>query len=66
MTGVTFPALVALATLTGLVAAGTLGGSAGVSRRKSGVTLTFWLITLVTSVLVGFGLYRVFALALGG
>ena len=40
--------------------------NAGVSRRKIGVTLAFWVITLVTSVAIGFGLYRVFAFALGG
>jgi hypothetical protein len=36
-----------------------------VSRRKIGVTLAFWLLTLVTSVAVGFGVYRAFASLLG-
>ncbi|WP_135303535.1 inorganic phosphate transporter [Haloarcula amylovorans] len=51
--------------ISGVIGGGLAGGSAGVSRRKIGVTLGFWLITLVTSVAVGFGLYRVFAAALG-
>jgi hypothetical protein len=29
------------------------------------VTLLFWVLTLVTSVAVGFGLYRLFATVLG-
>jgi phosphate/sulfate permease len=41
------------------------GGSAGVSRRKIGVTVGFWLITLVTSVAIGFGVYQVLKAALG-
>ena len=51
--------------ISGVIGGGLAGGSAGVSRRKIGVTLAFWLITLVTSVAIGFGLYRAFALALG-
>jgi hypothetical protein len=30
------------------------------------VTLAFWLITLVSSVAVGYGVYRLFAAVLGG
>ncbi len=52
--------------LSGVIGGGLAGGSAGVSRRKIGVTLVFWIITLTSSILVGFGLYRVFAIILGG
>ena len=52
--------------ISGVIGGGLAGGSAGVSRRKIGVTLAFWLITLVTSILIGFGLYRAFAAVLGG
>jgi len=45
-----------------VIGGGPAGGSAGVSKRKIGVTLTFWVVTLVA---IGFGLYRVFATALG-
>ena len=51
--------------ISGVIGGGLAGGSAGVSRRKIGVTLAFWLITLVTSTAIGFGLYRVFATLLG-
>jgi phosphate/sulfate permease len=52
--------------ISGIIGGGLAGGSAGVSNRKIGVTLAFWLITLVSSVAVGFGLYRAFASVLGG
>ncbi|WP_424018486.1 inorganic phosphate transporter [Halorientalis pallida] len=51
--------------ISGVIGGGLAGGSAGVSRRKIGVTLTFWILTLITSVGVGFGLYRVLAAVLG-
>ena len=51
--------------ISGVIGGGLAGGSAGVSRRKIGVTVAFWLITLVASVAIGFGLYRAFAVALG-
>ncbi|AZH24845.1 inorganic phosphate transporter [Haloplanus aerogenes] len=51
--------------ISGVIGGGLAGGSAGVSRRKIGVTLVFWVITLVSSIAVGFGLYRVFAAVLG-
>jgi len=51
--------------ISGVIGGGLAGGSAGVSRRKIGVTVTFWLLTLVTSVAVGFVVYRAFAAALG-
>ena len=51
--------------ISGVIGGGLAGGSAGVSKRKVGVTVAFWLLTLVTSVAVGFGLYRAFAAALG-
>ena len=51
--------------ISGVIGGGLAGGSAGVSRRKIGVTLAFWLITLVSSTAIGFGLYRLFATVLG-
>ncbi|MFB6184135.1 MAG: anion permease [Haloarculaceae archaeon] len=51
--------------ISGVIGGGLAGGSAGVSRRKVGVTLTFWVLTLVTSVAVGFGVYRAFSTVLG-
>ncbi|WP_459193545.1 inorganic phosphate transporter [Halosimplex sp. J119] len=51
--------------ISGVIGSGLAGGSAGVSRRKIGVTLAFWIITLVASIAIGFGLYRVFAAVLG-
>lgn len=51
--------------ISGVIGGGVAGGSAGVSRRKIGVTLAFWAITLVSSIAIGFGLYRVFAAVLG-
>jgi phosphate/sulfate permease len=51
--------------ISGVVGGGLAGGSAGVSRRKIGVTLGFWVLTLVASVGIGFGLYRLFATVLG-
>ena len=50
--------------ISGVIGGGLAGGSAGVSRRKIGVTLGFWIITLVTSVAIGFGLYRALAFVL--
>ncbi|WP_276260143.1 inorganic phosphate transporter [Haloglomus litoreum] len=51
--------------ISGVIGGGLAGGSAGVSRRKIGVTLTFWVLTLGCSVGVGFGVYRAFATVLG-
>ena len=51
--------------ISGVIGGGLAGGSAGVSRRKIGVTLTFWIITLVCSILIGFGIYQVFTTVLG-
>jgi phosphate/sulfate permease len=51
--------------ISGVIGGGLAAGSAGVSRRKILVTVAFWLLTLVTSVGVGFGLYRAFAAVLG-
>ena len=51
--------------LSGVIGGGLAGGSAGVSRRKIGVTITFWLLTLGSSVVVGYGLYQVFAMIVG-
>ncbi|ELY65259.1 inorganic phosphate transporter [Natrinema versiforme] len=52
--------------LSGVIGGGLAGGSAGVSRRKIGVTVTFWLLTLASSVVVSYGLYRLFAAVIGG
>jgi len=52
--------------ISGVIGGGLAGGSAGVSRSKIGWTVAFWLITLVSSMAVGFALYRVFAAVLGG
>ncbi|ELY84509.1 inorganic phosphate transporter [Natrinema altunense] len=52
--------------LSGVIGGGLAGGSAGVSRRKIGVTITFWLVTLSSSVVVSYGLYRLFASVIGG
>ncbi len=52
--------------LSGVIGGGLAGGSAGVSRRKIAVTITFWLVTLGSSVLVSYGLYRVLASVIGG
>jgi len=52
--------------ISGVIGGGLAGGSAGVSRRKIGVTVAFWIVTLVTSILLGFGLYRAFDAVLGG
>jgi len=51
--------------ISGVIGGGLAGGSAGVSRRKIGVTLAFWLVTLVASIAIGFGLYQAFAAGLG-
>ncbi|ELY78945.1 inorganic phosphate transporter [Natrinema pallidum] len=52
--------------LSGVIGGGLAGGSAGVSRRKIGVTITFWLVTLSSSVVVSYGLYRLFASVIRG
>ena len=52
--------------LSGIIGGGLAAGSAGVSRRKIGTTIVFWLVTLGGSGLVGFALYRGLAVILGG
>ncbi|WP_126664096.1 inorganic phosphate transporter [Haloterrigena salifodinae] len=52
--------------LSGVIGGGLAGGSAGVSRRKIGVTITFWLLTLGSSTAVGYGLYRLLTAVIGG
>ncbi|WP_435347565.1 anion permease [Haloarchaeobius sp. HRN-SO-5] len=52
--------------ISGVIGGGLAGGSAGVSRKKIATTLVFWVLTLVTSIAVGFGVYRAFAFVLGG
>lgn len=51
--------------ISGVIGGGLAAGSAGVSRRKIGVTLLFWVLTLSTSIGIGFGLYRLFTTVLG-
>ncbi|WP_238479974.1 inorganic phosphate transporter [Natranaeroarchaeum sulfidigenes] len=51
--------------ISGVIGGGLAAGSAGVSRRKIGVTLAFWLITLSTSIVIGFGLYQLLSTVLG-
>ncbi len=51
--------------ISGVIGGGLAAGSAGVSRRKIGVTIAFWAITLSTSIAIGYGLYRVFSTLLG-
>jgi phosphate/sulfate permease len=51
--------------ISGVIGGGLAAGSAGVSRRKIAVTVAFWLLTLVASVAVGFGLVRVASAILG-
>jgi len=51
--------------ISGVIGGGLAAGAAGVSRRKIGVTVSFWLLTLLFSVGIGFGLYRVFSTVLG-
>ncbi|WP_253738488.1 inorganic phosphate transporter [Halohasta salina] len=51
--------------ISGVIGGGLAAGSAGVSRRKIGVTLGFWVITLVGSIAIGFGLYRGLSTLLG-
>ena len=51
--------------ISGVIGGGLAAGSAGVSRRKIGVTVGFWLITLAGSIGIGFGLYRALSGLLG-
>ncbi|WP_229112174.1 inorganic phosphate transporter [Halapricum desulfuricans] len=51
--------------ISGVIGGGLAAGSAGVSRRKIGVTVLFWILTLGTSVAVGYGIYTVFSTVLG-
>jgi phosphate/sulfate permease len=51
--------------ISGVIGGGLAGGSAGVSQRKIAVTLLFWLVTLVASTAIGYGLYWLFAAVLG-
>ncbi len=51
--------------ISGVIGGGLAAGSAGVSRRKIGVTIAFWVLTLGTSIGLGFGLYRLVSSVLG-
>ncbi|TYL39740.1 anion permease [Natronococcus pandeyae] len=51
--------------LSGVIGGGLAAGSAGVSKRKIGVTIVFWLSTLGSSIVVGYGLYQVLAVVVG-
>ena len=43
--------------ISGVIGGGLAAGTAGVSRRKIGVTVGFWLITLAGSITLGYVLY---------
>ncbi|WP_049998504.1 inorganic phosphate transporter [Halococcus sediminicola] len=51
--------------ISSVIGSGLVVGSAGVSARKIGFTVLAWLVSLVGAGLVGFGFYRVLALATG-
>ena len=51
--------------ISGVIGGGLAAGTAGVSRRKILVTVSFWLLTLLTSIGIGFGVYRALSLLLG-
>ncbi len=51
--------------ISGVIGGGLAAGSAGVSRRKIGVTVGFWVITLVTSVATGYGVNTAFHAVFG-
>jgi len=51
--------------LSGVIGGGLAAGSAGVSRRKIGVTLLFWVLTLGSSIALGFGVYWALSTGLG-
>ncbi|GAB3691854.1 inorganic phosphate transporter [Salinarchaeum chitinilyticum] len=51
--------------ISGVIGGGLAAGSAGVSRRKIGVTVAFWLITLAGSLATGYGLYQLLTVLLG-
>ena len=51
--------------ISGVIGGGLAAGTAGVSRRKIGVTIGFWLLTLATSIGIGYGLYQLFSTVLG-
>ncbi|MDJ1434045.1 inorganic phosphate transporter [Halostagnicola sp. A-GB9-2] len=51
--------------ISGVIGGGLAAGTAGVSRRKIAVTITFWVLTLTSSIVIGFGLYRLFSTLLG-
>jgi phosphate/sulfate permease len=50
--------------ISGVIGGGLAAGSAGVSRRKLLTTVVFWVLTLFTSVAIGYGVYQVFAFVL--
>jgi phosphate/sulfate permease len=52
--------------ISGVIGGGLAAGSAGVSRRKIGVTVTFWILPLATSVIIGYGVYTAFSTVLPG
>ena len=50
--------------ISGVIGGGLAAGTAGVSRRKIGVTIAFWLLTLVGATLMGYGLYTLLSAVL--
>jgi len=51
--------------ISGVIGRGLAAGSAGVSRRRTSVTVTFWPLRLVTSVAIGYGVHTAFSTVLG-
>lgn len=51
--------------ISGVIGGGLAAGSAGVSRRKIGVTVSFWLLTLGASVATGYALNTVLHVIFG-
>ncbi|WP_049954045.1 inorganic phosphate transporter [Halostagnicola larsenii] len=51
--------------ISGVIGSGLAAGTAGVSRQKITTTIIFWLLTLASSIGIGFGLYRLFSTLLG-
>ncbi|MCU4925918.1 inorganic phosphate transporter [Halobacteria archaeon AArc-dxtr1] len=52
--------------LSGVIGGGLAAGSAGVSKRKIGFTISFWVLTLGSSIVVGYGVYQLLAAVMGG
>jgi phosphate/sulfate permease len=51
--------------ISSLIGSGLVEGSGGVSSRKIAYTVAVWLVSLVSALFVGYGLYTVFSTLLG-